>query len=598
MARRAVLFDLGGVLFRPGLQHFLSSCENEWALPRNFLRDVLLAGGSQSPHSRAMSGQITLSQLVSEMDEGCRGRAASLGIAIPDGFSAARPFQDLQAQGRVNVRMLRAAETLRRNGFKTCILTNNWVDDSSGRVLTAALLARLQSHFDLVLESCRIGIAKPDPGIYSYALEALQARPHEVIFLDDLGENLKPARDMGMATILFRDTESGLRELQELSGVQLLREEEEALPTPCTPAEVTHGYVSIRPGVRLHFVELGQGPVVCLCHGFPESWLSWRFQIPTLAGAGFRVIALEMKGYGESTAPPDISEYSQEQICKDFVTFLDKMGISQVVLVGHDWGGAVAWNVALFYPERLRAVASLNTPYRPADPDTDIVEKMESIPTFDYQFYFQEPGVAEAELEKDIGRTLKILIRSTSPEDRLPISTNFHRVRERGGLLVGFPENPPGSRLLPLPELEYYIQQFQKSGFRGALNWYRNMRANWKWALSAKDRKILIPALLVTAGKDPVLHPNFSKGMESWIPRLHRENLQECGHWDTAGKAGRGEPDPSGMAGKSPPGSSFSQEFQALSGNFFPGNSPLAWIWAFWEEFFPLEFFPLEFFPP
>ncbi|XP_014749673.1 PREDICTED: bifunctional epoxide hydrolase 2-like, partial [Sturnus vulgaris] len=91
-------------------------------------------------------------------------------------------------------------------------------------------------------------------------------------------------------------------------------------------------------------------------------------------------------------------------------------GIAQVVLVGHDWGGAVAWNVALFYPERLRAVASLNTPYRPADPDTDIVEKMKSIPTFDYQFYFQEPGVAEAELEKDIGRTLKILIRSTSPE--------------------------------------------------------------------------------------------------------------------------------------------------------------------------------------
>ncbi|XP_056371768.1 bifunctional epoxide hydrolase 2 [Oenanthe melanoleuca] len=530
MARRAVLFDLGGVLFGPGLQHFLGSCEQEWALPRNFLRDVLFAGGSQSPHSRVMSGQITLSQLFSEMDEGCRRRADSLGIAVPSGFSAARPFQDLQAQGRVNVQVLRAAGILRRNGFRTCILTNNWVDDSPGRFLTAALLARLRSHFDLVLESCRIGIAKPDPGIYSYALEALRAQPQEVIFLDDLGENLKPARELGMATILFRDTESGLRELQELSGVQLLTEEE-PLPTPCAPSEVTHGYVSIRPGVRLHFVELGQGPVICLCHGFPESWLSWRFQIPALASAGFRVIALEMKGYGESTAPPDITEYSQEQICKDFVTFLDKLGIPQVVLVGHDWGGAVAWNVALFYPERLRAVASLNTPYRPADPDKDIMEKLASNPAFDYQFYFQEPGVAEAELEKDIGRTLKILIRSTSPEDRLPVSFSSQKVRERGGLLVGFPEDIPGSRLLPLPELEYYIQQFQKSGFRGPLNWYRNLRANWKWALSARDRKILIPALMVTAGKDPVLHPILSKGMESWIPQLHRENLQECGHW-------------------------------------------------------------------
>ncbi|XP_023804280.1 bifunctional epoxide hydrolase 2-like, partial [Cyanistes caeruleus] len=107
-------------------------------------------------------------------------------------------------------------------------------------------------------------------------------------------------------------------------------------------------------------------------------------------------------------------------------------GIARVILVGHDWGGAVAWNMALFYPERLRAVASLNTPYRPADPSTDIMEKLESHPAFDYQFYFQEPGVAEAELEKDVGRTLKILIRSSSREDRLPGGLDTSRVRERG----------------------------------------------------------------------------------------------------------------------------------------------------------------------
>ncbi|OPJ68345.1 hypothetical protein AV530_000365 [Patagioenas fasciata monilis] len=140
--------------------------------------------------------------------------------------------------------------------------------------------------------------------------------------------------------------------------------------------------------------------------------------IPALADAGFRVIALEMKGYGESTAPPDIEEYSQEQICKDLVVFLNKLGIPQAVLLGHDWGGVVVWNMALFYPERVRAVASLNTPYRPADPAVDIVEKMKTIPTFEYQFYFQEPGIAEAELERDIGRTLKVLIRSQRQESR------------------------------------------------------------------------------------------------------------------------------------------------------------------------------------
>ncbi|XP_061845802.1 bifunctional epoxide hydrolase 2 [Colius striatus] len=530
MARWAVLFDLGGVLFRPGLQHFLGSCERDCGLPRNFLQKVMFAGGSNSPYAKVMRGQITLSQLFSEVEEGCRQHASASGITLPPTFTIARAFEEMAAEGTVNAPLLRAARVLRRNGFKTCVLTNNWVDDSTGRLFTATLMTLLRRHFDLVIESCRVGVQKPHLEMYTHALDVLQAKPQEVILLDDIGENLKPAREMGMATILVRDTETVLKELEELSGVQLLSQDE-PLPTACDPSDVTHGYVSIRPGVQLHFVEMGHGPVVILCHGFPESWLSWRYQIPALADAGFRVIALEMKGYGESTAPPDIKEYSQEQICKDLAVFLDKLGIPQAVLVGHDWGGAVVWNMALFYPERVRAVASLNTPYRPADPTVDIVEKMKSYPAFDYQFYFQEPGVAEAELEKDISRALKIMIRSTRQEDRLPIVPKFHGVQERGGLLVGLPENPPASQILHGPALQYYIQRFEKSGFSGPLNWYRNMRPNWHWALSAKDRKIMMPALMVTAGKDVVLHPNMSKGMEEWIPQLRREHLEECGHW-------------------------------------------------------------------
>uniref|UniRef100_A0A8C0FNH3 Epoxide hydrolase 2 n=1 Tax=Bubo bubo TaxID=30461 RepID=A0A8C0FNH3_BUBBB len=481
---------------------------------RNFLQKVMFAGGSDSPYAKAMKGQITLSQLLSEMEEGCRQHASASGIALPPAFSVARAFGEMAAKGTVSAPLLRAARMLRRNGFKTCVLTNNWVDDSAGRLFTATLMNLLRRHFDLVIESCRLGAQKPDPEIYTYALDALQAKPQEVIILDNIGENLKPAQEMGMATVLVRDTETVLKELEELSGIQLLTPEE-PLPTACDPSDVTHGYVPIRPGIQLHFVEMGDGPVVCLCHGFPESWLSWRYQIPALADAGFRVIALEMKGYGESM---------------DLVVFLDKLGIPQAVLVGHDWGGAVVWNMALFYPERVRAVASLNTPYRPADPAVDIVEKMKTYPNFDYQFYFQEPGVAEAELEKDIGRTLKVLIRSTGiplPTPSVPASLGV----QRWGLLVGFPENPPASLILHGPELQYYIQRFQKSGFSGPLNWYRNMRPNWRWALTAKDRKITMPALMVTAGKDVVLHPSMSRGMEEWIPQLRREHLEECGHW-------------------------------------------------------------------
>ncbi|NXG38754.1 HYES hydrolase, partial [Dromaius novaehollandiae] len=525
MARRAVLFDLGGVLFGPGLQHFLGSLERDSALPRNFLQKVMLDGGSESPHAKVMRGQISLSQLFSEVEEGCRKHAAASAVPLPETFSIARAFESMAADGKLNTPLLQAAAVLRRNGFKTCVFTNSWVDDSAGRLFTAALMNVLRRHFDLVIESCRVGMQKPEPGMYRHALEVLQAQPQEVIFLDDIGENLKPAQQMGMATILVRDTETALKQLQELSG---LLGQEETLPTACDPVNISHGYVPIRPGVQLHFVEMGHGPVVCLCHGFPESWLSWRYQIPALADAGFRVIALEMKGYGDSTAPPAI-------VCcfrrgqAPTTSLSPRQGIAQAVLIGHDWGGFLVWNMALFYPERVRAVASLNTPYRPADPDVDIVEKMRSIPTFDYQFYFQEPGVAEAELEKDISRTMKVVIRSVRqevahrPGSPLPFAA--------GGLLVGLPENPPASRILGGPALQYYVQQFTKSGFRGPLNWYRNMRPNWRWALSAKDRKITVPALMVTAGKDIVLHPSMSKGMEEWIPQLSRGHIEDCGHW-------------------------------------------------------------------
>ncbi|KAM9154342.1 bifunctional epoxide hydrolase 2-like [Pangshura tecta] len=477
-----------------------------------------------------MRGEIALSQMVSELEEDCKKFAASSGASLPETFSVAQVFEDFVTQGKLNTAVLQAAVTLRNNGFRTCVLTNNWIDDGPQRHITALMLSLLRRYFDLVIESCRVSLQKPDPRIYEYALDVLKAKPQEVIFLDDIGANLKPAQEMGIATILVQDTDAALKELQDLCGIQLLGPEE-TLPIACDPENVTHGYVPVKPGVQLHFVEMGSGPVVCLCHGFPESWFSWRYQIPALAEAGFRVLALDMKGYGDSTAPPDIEEYSQEEICKDLVVFLDKLGISQAVFIGHDWGGAVVWNMSLFYPERVRAVAGLNTPFRPANPKVDVMEMIKAHPVFDYQLYFQEPGVAELELEKDLSRTFRLVIRSMRKEDQLPVPLNSTNVRERGGLLAGMPEDPPPSQILAGADLQYFIQQFKKSGFRRPLNWYRNMRANWQWGLSAKDRKILVPALMVTAGKDVILHPNLSKGMEEWIPQLARGHIEECGHW-------------------------------------------------------------------
>ncbi|KAG6927810.1 epoxide hydrolase 2 [Chelydra serpentina] len=530
MARRLVLFDLGGVLFTPSPLGIFGRYEASLPLPRNFLQNVIVGAGPDGPYARAMRGEIAVSQLVSELEEDCKKFAASSGASLPEKFSVAQVFEDIMTQGKLNTAILQAAVALRNNGFTTCVLTNNWIDDGPQRHIMALTLSLLRRHFDLVIESCRVGLKKPDPRIYEYALGVLKAKPQEVIFLDDVGANLKPAREMGIATILFKDTDAALKELQDLCGIQLLGREE-TLPIACDPVNVTHGYVPIKPGVQLHFVEMGNGPVVCLCHGFPESWFSWRYQIPALAEAGFRVLALDMKGYGDSTAPPDIEEYSQEEICKDLVVFLDKLGISQAVFIGHDWGGAVVWNMSLFYPERVRAVAGLNTPYKPANPKVDVMEMIKAQPLLDYQLYFQEPGVAESELEKDLSRTFRIVIRSIRKEDHLPVPLNSTNVRERGGLLAGLPEDPPPSQILAGADLQFFIQQYKKFGFRRPLNWYRNMRANWLWSLSAKGRKILVPALMVTAGKDFILHPNLSKGMEEWIPQLTRGHIEECGHW-------------------------------------------------------------------
>ncbi|XP_053105505.1 bifunctional epoxide hydrolase 2 isoform X2 [Hemicordylus capensis] len=529
--RSLVLFDLGGVLLGSSVQGVFQRLERSLGLPGNFFQNVILHGGLDGPFSRAMVGKIGLTQLITEFEEDCKKFAATSESSLPEKFSVAQIFEEMGKGEAFNPALLQAAQTLKDNGFKIAVLTNNWIDDSPKRKYTGLTFCLLRRYFDMVFESCRIGLQKPDPRIYEYVLEVMKAKPEEVIFLDDIGANLKPAQEMGMATILVKDADTALKELQALTGVQLIGQEE-PLPPACEPEDVSHGYVTIKPGTRLHYVELGSGPVVCLCHGFPESWFSWRYQIPALADAGFRVLALEMKGYGDSTAPPDIEEYSQEEICKDLVVFLDKMGISQATFIGHDWAGVTVWNMALFYPERLKAVASLNTPFRASNPTADVMKLIEAIPVFDYQLYFQEPGVAEAELAKNLSRTFKFFIRSTRKEDRIEgLSLDLANVRKRGGVLAGLPEDPPPSSLLPDPVLQFYIQQYQKSGFRGPLNWYRNMQKNSSWTGFAQDRKIRVPALMVTAGKDRVLHRDLSKGMEEWVPQLSREHIEECGHF-------------------------------------------------------------------
>ncbi|KAL1781211.1 bifunctional epoxide hydrolase 2 [Sigmodon hispidus] len=530
MTLRVAAFDLDGVLALPSIASALRRTEEALALPRGFLIDAFQEECPEGPNRQLMKGKITFSQWAPLMEESCRKHSKASGTSLPENFSISQIFSQAMAARSINRPMLQAAVALRKKGFTTCIITNNWLDDSDKRGSLAQMMCDLSQHFDFLIESCQVGMIKPEPQIYKFVLETLKVKPNEVVFLDDFGSNLKPARDMGMVTILVRDTDTALRELEKVTGTQF---PEAPLPVSCNPNDVSHGYVTVKPGIRLHFVEMGSGPAVCLCHGFPESWFSWRYQIPALAQAGFRVLAIDMKGYGDSSSPPEIEEYAMEVLCKEMVSFLDKLGIPQAVFIGHDWAGVLVWNMALFYPERVRtASAGVGVKVMPGEQGicTEPYDVVSCGPSFHQEHLSALPekaGVAEAELEKNLNRTFKTFFRASDEMGLLFV----HKATEVGGILVNSPENPSLSKITTEEEIEFYVQQFKKSGFRGPLNWYRNVERNWKWSCKGLGRKILVPALMVTAEKDVVLRPQMTKNMENWIPYLKRGHIEDCGHW-------------------------------------------------------------------
>ncbi|XP_037617939.1 bifunctional epoxide hydrolase 2-like [Sebastes umbrosus] len=525
--KKAILFNFWGVAVSSRPHDVFHKLEELHNLPGGFLSGV--ASQKDGAMSRAERGQMTLSQMIPAFGAECVKEAEVKGVTLPSDWSVRGLLEELRAvMMDVQPAVLKTAASLRHSGLLTAVLANHWLDDGVAGDGPARLLSLLGGHFDLVLQSCRSGHMVPEPAMFSSALQHLGVTSQQALWLDADEEGVKAAEGAGMKAILVENLDDALNKLANFTGVQAVGAE--SPPASCRPDEVSHGYVTIRPGVRTHYVEMGSGPPVVLCHGFPESWYSWRYQIPAVAAAGFRVLALDMKGYGESTAPPDIEEYSQEQLCKDLITFMDKMSMPQVTLVGHDWGGALVWTMAQYYPERVRAVASLNTPLFRADPSVSPAEKLKAVPIFDYQLYFQKPGVAEAELEKDLERTFKIFFFSSAEAERRPaISTAG--VCARGGLFVGLPEQIPRSCMLTEADLQYYVSQYKERGFRRPLNWYRNGDLNWRWMCSRPTGKLLMPALMVTTGKDQVLLPAFSKGMEDLIPNLSRGHIEECGHW-------------------------------------------------------------------
>ncbi len=283
------------------------------------------------------------------------------------------------------------------------------------------------------------------------------------------------------------------------------------------------------PALSLSVHESGRGPTVVLCHGFPELAYSWRHQIPALAAAGLRVIAPDQRGYGGSDAPEPIEAYDLEHLTGDLVALLDVLGIERAVFAGHDWGGFVAWAMPVLHPARTAGVIGVNTPYIPF-PTTDILRGLFGEDEKLYILWFQTPGVAEAVIERHPRLVFEKLMRRGVPS--------------RGGLLRAVKEGrdanpfrrletsePAGAPLLGAAEIDVYTRAFATRGFRGPINWYRNVDRNHRMFPEIGFRRLEVPCLMVTAEWDVAIPPDLAAGMPAVCADLETHMITGCGHW-------------------------------------------------------------------
>ena len=287
-------------------------------------------------------------------------------------------------------------------------------------------------------------------------------------------------------------------------------------------------------GVDLHLVEAGDddGYPVILAHGFPELGFSWRHQLPALAAAGCRAVAPDQRGYGRSSRPPEAVSYDILHLTDDLLGVLDDLGHRRAVFVGHDWGAIVVWQLALLAPERVSGVVGMSVPFtpRPPVPPTEMFRNIFG-DSFFYMLYFQEPGVADANLGADPATTMRRLLAGAATEEGATNMADFFAPDDRG-FVERLPEPDALPPWLTQEELDHYVAEFSRTGFTGGINWYRNFDRNWSLTEHLDGAHVTVPSLFVGGALDPVLVMFPPSGMDDWLDD-HRGTIivEGAGHW-------------------------------------------------------------------
>ena len=298
--------------------------------------------------------------------------------------------------------------------------------------------------------------------------------------------------------------------------------------------EIRHRQVATN-GIELHVAEAGEGPLVVLCHGFPESWYSWRHQIVPIADAGYHVIAPDLRGYGDSTKLPNVDDYGIEKLNHDLLGLVDDAGEEQAVFVGHDWGALIVWDLARLHPERVRGVVGVSVPLMnyPAQP----VPLMRAVfgESF-YIVYFQNVGPAETEMAKDVRATMtRTLWGASGDYARVLEAAAAEDSTGRGGFLESMPTMPETlPAWLTEEDVDVYTAQFERSGFFGPVSFYRNLDANWELTNVLPVERISMASGFIGGDHDTVVRGTQAQidAMPSLLPDYRGTwMLEGPGHW-------------------------------------------------------------------